>query len=247
MARFARWTLAILAVAALATGAYLAWAALTPDVASLAWRNPETTAFIELRKAQWGKDGKKRPDQTWAPLDKISPYLIQAVIIAEDDSFWSHKGFDLEAARKAVETNFGKGRVKFGGSTITQQLAKNLFLTPEKTLRRKAVEAALTWRLERNLSKRRILEIYLNVVEWGDGVFGAEAASRRWFGVSAMDLTPMRAARLAAVLPGPRRLNPTKDGGYVEKRASLLVEEMQKRGLVSGSAPLQGIPSAGGL
>ncbi|MDH4184006.1 MAG: monofunctional biosynthetic peptidoglycan transglycosylase, partial [Nitrospinota bacterium] len=215
---------------------WMAREVISPDVGLLARENPKTTAFIELRKAQWRQKGlEKTPYQRWVPYDKISPYLTMAVTIAEDDGFWWHGGLDLEAIRNALETNLGKGKIKFGGSTITQQLAKNMYLTPEKTARRKMVEAALAIRMERTMSKRRILELYLNVVEWGDGVFGADAAARRWFGVGARNLTPEQAARLAAVLPSPLKLDPTKDGGYVERRAGQLVEEMKKRGLLWGA------------
>src|SRR3989304_1548083 len=130
--------------------------------------------------------------------------MAKAVIIAEDDKFWSHEGFDIEAMQKAIEKDLLAGKFKAGGSTISQQLAKNLYLSPAKSPIRKLREAIITWKLERTLSKRRILEIYLNAAEWGEGIFGVEAAARHHFGKSAAELSPMEAARLAAVLPNPR-------------------------------------------
>ena len=164
------------------------------------------------------------------PLSKISPYAAKAVLIAEDDKFYAHEGFDFEAMQKAVEKDIKLGKLKYGGSTISQQLAKNLYLSPSKNPMRKAKEVILTWRIENNLSKRRILEIYLNVAEWGDGIFGIEAASRHYFGKSAAELTPMEAARLAVVLPNPLKLNPTGTSKYVEKRAEIVYGIMVKAG-----------------
>jgi monofunctional biosynthetic peptidoglycan transglycosylase len=158
--------------------------------------------------------------------------MVKAVLIAEDDKFYSHEGFDFEAMQKALEKDIKAGKLKYGGSTISQQLAKNLFLSPSKNPLRKAKEVILTWRIENNLSKRRILELYLNVAEWGDGIFGVEAASRHYYGKSAADLTPMEAARLAVVLPNPLKLNPTGTSKYVEKRAEIVYGIMVRRGIV---------------
>jgi monofunctional biosynthetic peptidoglycan transglycosylase len=158
--------------------------------------------------------------------------MVKAVLIAEDDKFYSHEGFDFEAMQKAVEKDIKLGKMKYGGSTISQQLAKNLYLSPSKNPLRKAKEVILTWRIENNLSKRRILELYLNVAEWGDGIFGVEAASRHYYGKSAADLTPMEAARLAVVLPSPLKLNPTGTSKYVEKRAEIVYGIMVRRGIV---------------
>jgi monofunctional biosynthetic peptidoglycan transglycosylase len=166
------------------------------------------------------------------PLERVSPYAVKAVIIAEDDKFWAHEGFDFDAIQKAVEKDLKTGKFKAGGSTISQQLAKNIYLTPSKNPFRKLKEAILTWRLERTLSKRRIIELYLNIAEWGDGVFGIEAASRHYFAKSASDLTAREASRLAVVLPSPLRYNAVRGGRYVENRAEAVYRVMIRRGIV---------------
>jgi monofunctional biosynthetic peptidoglycan transglycosylase len=155
------------------------------------------------------------------------------VLIAEDDKFWSHEGFDYEAIQKAIEKDIKVKKFKFGGSTISQQLARNLYLSPEKSLIRKVAEAIITWRMEKVLSKKRILEIYLNVVEWGEGIFGAEAAARHYFGKASLDLSPEEAARLSAVLPNPRKYNPAGNQRYVTNRASLIYSIMIRRGMIA--------------
>ncbi|MCX5838878.1 MAG: monofunctional biosynthetic peptidoglycan transglycosylase [Deltaproteobacteria bacterium] len=204
-----------------------------PDVSRLKRERPEKTAFMEYRERQWEKTGlQKRIRQVWVPLSEISPYAVKAVIIAEDDKFWSHEGFDFEAIQKAIEKDFQKGRFKSGGSTISQQLAKNLYLTPAKNPVRKLKEAILTWRLEWNLSKRRIIELYLNVAEWGDGIFGIEAAARYYFGKGAGALTAREAAALAVVLPNPHRHHPVEGGRYVENRTEAIYRIMIRRGIV---------------
>jgi monofunctional biosynthetic peptidoglycan transglycosylase len=213
---------------------YVASAFFYDDVGALQKKNPAKTAFMTHREFQWELKGLKNKKiyQVWVPLSKISPYMVKAVLIAEDDKFYSHEGFDFEAMQKALEKDIKAGKLKYGGSTISQQLAKNLFLSPSKNPLRKAKEVILTWRLENNLSKRRILELYLNVAEWGDGIFGIEAASRHYYGKSAADLTPMEAARLAVVLPNPLKLNPTGTSKYVEKRAEIVYGIMVRRGIV---------------
>jgi monofunctional biosynthetic peptidoglycan transglycosylase len=188
---------------------------------------------MEYRERQWQKAGlKKRVRQVWVPFSAISPYAVKAVIIAEDDKFWSHEGFDLDAIQKAIEKDIKKKRFKVGGSTISQQLAKNLYLSPARNPVRKLKEAILTWRLERNLTKRRIIEIYLNVAEWGDGIFGIEAAARRYFGKGAGELTAREAAALAVVLPSPLRYNPVGGSRYVESRTEAVYRVMVRRGIV---------------
>lgn len=170
------------------------------------WVDPGETRFMALRLEQLqAKNPKAELRQRWVPYERISVHLKRAVVAAEDDTFLDHEGFDWNGIQKALEKNHRRGRVVAGGSTISQQLAKNLFLTPQKSYLRKMEEALITVMLEAVLDKRRILEIYLNVVEWGDGVFGAEAAARRYFGVSAARLDPYQAARLAVMLPNPRR------------------------------------------
>jgi monofunctional biosynthetic peptidoglycan transglycosylase len=204
-----------------------------PDVSRLKKENPKKTSFIEYREEEWKKRGKKvRIQKKWVSLGHISPYVMKAVIIAEDDKFWSHKGFDLDAIQKALEKDLEKGTFKFGGSTISQQLVKNLYLTPSKNPLRKAKEAIITLRLERALNKRRILEIYLNVVEWGEGIFGIEAAAQHYYSKPAIALGPQEAARLAAVLPNPRRYRPNGSSKYVEKRATIIYDIMVRRGIV---------------
>ncbi len=204
-----------------------------PDVSALRSSNPKKSAFMKYRESEWQQQGKKKKIvQQWVPLSQISPYVIKAVIIAEDDKFWSHEGFDFDAMQKALEKDLKQKKFKVGGSTISQQLAKNLFLSPSKNPIRKLKEAVLTWRIERNLSKKRIIELYLNVAEWGDGLFGIEAASRRYYDKPASDLSASEAARLAAVLPNPRRYNPVGGGQYVAYRSELIYQVMVRRGIV---------------
>jgi monofunctional glycosyltransferase len=189
---------------------------------------------MKYREREWRSQGKKyRIQQRWVSLSQISPYLIKAVLIAEDDKFWSHEGFDYEAIRKAVEKDVMAKNFKLGGSTISQQLAKNLYLSPEKNPIRKIREAIITWRMERILKKRRILELYLNVAEWGDqGIFGIDTAARHYYGKSALELNPEEAARLAAVLPNPRKYNPLGESTYVVQRSNLIYSIMVRRGIV---------------
>ena len=168
--------------------------------------DPASTSFMRLRLAELReKDPGATLRHQWVPYEQISVHLKRAVIAAEDDSFVDHEGFDLEGIERALEKNEKKGRAVAGGSTISQQLAKNLFLSPSRSYLRKAQEAVITVMIEQLWSKRRILEVYLNVVEWGEGVFGAEAAARRYYGVPASRLGPSEAARLAVMLPNPRR------------------------------------------
>ncbi len=204
-----------------------------PDVAKLKKVNPRKTSFMEYREKEWQSQGKKKKIQySWVPLSQISPYVVKAVLIAEDDKFWRHEGFDFEAMKKALEKDLKKGNLRAGGSTVSQQLAKNLYLTPSRNPVRKIKEAVLTWRIEHSLSKRRIIELYLNVAEWGEGVFGISVAAHRYYGKPASELGPMEAARLATVLPNPRRWNPTGDSSYVENRAQRIYQIMVRRGIV---------------
>lgn len=204
-----------------------------PDVSKLKKESPKKSSFMEYREKQWKEEGKKiKIRQYWVPLSRISNYMTKAVIIAEDDKFWSHGGFDFEAIEKSLEKDLKAKKFKFGGSTISQQLAKNLFLDPSKNPLRKIKEAILTWRIEKNLSKRRILELYLNIAEWGEGIFGIEAAARNYYGKSAADLSADEAAHLAAVLPNPRKYNPTGSSRYVNNRSRIIYEIMVKRGIV---------------
>ncbi|MBN1663244.1 MAG: monofunctional biosynthetic peptidoglycan transglycosylase [Deltaproteobacteria bacterium] len=204
-----------------------------PDVAKLRLENPATTAFMEYRRREYREKGKNiRIDRRWVPLSRISPFAGKSVIIAEDDKFWSHGGFDFDAMQKALEKDLRRGTLGAGGSTISQQLAKNLYLSPSRNPIRKVKEAILTWRIERNISKRRIVELYLNVAEWGEGIFGIEAAARTYFDKSARELTARESSRLAAVLPSPRQLNPLGSSRYVAQRAHKIYAVMVRRGIV---------------
>jgi monofunctional biosynthetic peptidoglycan transglycosylase len=205
-----------------------------PDLPKLKKEKLLKTSFMEYRIQESKKKGRPfRIYQIWVPLSKISPFLVKAVLIAEDDKFWSHEGFDYEAMQKALERDMKARELKFGGSTISQQLARNLYLSPEKSLVRKMREAAITWRMEKILSKKRILELYLNLVEWGEGIFGVEAASRHYYGKPSSELTPQEASRLAAVLPNPRKYHPVGDQRYVVNRSSVIYQMMIQRGIIT--------------
>ena len=214
--------------------AYVAVHFVYPDVSKLKTENPKKTAFMEYREKEWAEEGKKfRIRQIWVPYRAISPYLIKAVLIGEDDKFWQHEGFDYEAMQKAVEKDIRAKKFKLGGSTISQQLVKNLYLSPSKNPVRKIREAIITWRMERTIPKKRILELYLNTAEWGDGgIFGIEAASLHHYGKSASALGPEEAARLASVLPNPRKFNPLGTSRYVVNRSGLIYNIMVRRGIV---------------
>jgi monofunctional biosynthetic peptidoglycan transglycosylase len=207
---------------------------LIPDLSKLRKERPRKTALMEFRiQEAKGRNRTFRIDQIWVPLSNISPFLVKAVLIAEDDKFWSHEGFDYEAIQKALERDVKARRLKFGGSTITQQLSRNLYLSPEKSLLRKIREAIITWRMEKTLPKRRILELYLNLVEWGDGIFGVEAASRHYYKKPSSELSPQEAAQLAAVLPNPRKYNPIGDQRYVVNRSNAIYTMMIQRGIIA--------------
>lgn len=214
--------------------AFVAFHFIYPDVSRLKKENPRKSAFMEHREAEWVREGKKyRIRQIWVPYAAISPYLIKAVLIGEDDKFYQHEGFDYEAMQHAIEKDIKAKKFKLGGSTISQQLAKNLYLSPSKNPLRKFREAIITWRMERALPKKRLLELYLNVAEWGDaGIFGIEAASRHYYGKSASALGPEEASRLAAVLPNPRKFNPLGSSRYVANRSGLIYNIMVRRGIV---------------
>ena len=204
-----------------------------PDISRLARTNPGKTAFMEYREDEWRREGRDmKIRQRWVPLKKVSPSLIKAVLVSEDNNFWHHEGFDLKAIEGAVEKNIEAGEFKFGASTISQQLAKNLFLSPSKNPLRKLKEAILTWRLENTLTKRRILELYVNVAEWGDGIFGIDEAARRYFGVRASQLTASQSAKLAASLPNPVLYPPTGSSRFVRVRSGHIYAIMLRRGLV---------------
>lgn len=225
----------LLLIIALIIAGIIALQFIYPDISALKNENPKKTAFMKYREEEWAREGKQYSIyQKWVPLSSMSPYLTKAVLIGEDDKFWSHEGFDYEAIQKALEKDVKAKKFKFGGSTISQQLAKNLFLSPSKSPIRKVREAVITWRMEKALSKKRILELYLNVAEWGDkGVFGIEAAARHYYNKPASALGPEEASRLAAVLPNPRKFNPLGDSSYVVNRSRLIYSIMIKRGIVA--------------
>jgi monofunctional biosynthetic peptidoglycan transglycosylase len=174
------------------------------------------------------RDTGARLQHRWVPYGEISLNLKRAVIAAEDQKFLDHDGFDVDAIHQAYEKNARSGRIRRGGSTISQQLAKNLFLSSPRTYLRKAHEAVITLMIESLLGKRRILEIYLNVVEWGDGIYGAEAAAQHYFGEAAADLEPEEAARLAAMLPSPRDYTDNPSTPYLDQRTEILLGEMER-------------------
>lgn len=189
--------------------------------------NPESTAFMDRQlSVLQEKNPKARLKHKWVPYNRISNHLKRAIIAAEDARFSGHEGIDWVALQKAYEKNAKKGKVVAGGSTITQQLAKNLFLSGERSYVRKGQEVIITYMLEAMMEKERIFEIYLNVVEWGVGVYGAEAAARHYYGVSAASLTSWQAARLAVMLPRPRFYDKNRGSAYLARRTDLILRRM---------------------
>jgi len=198
-----------------------------PDVSSLKKENPKQTALMDQRAQEAQTAGRKpKKNQIWVPYYSISSYLKSAVLIGEDDAFYQHEGYDLEQIKESFIRNWEKKSWVRGGSTITQQLAKNLFLSTSKNPLRKLKEFLIARRLEEELSKRRIFEIYLNVIEWGNGIYGAEAASQAYFGKSARDLNVKEAALLAAMIPNPRRMNPLRQTKRLHNRLDLILSRM---------------------
>jgi monofunctional glycosyltransferase len=212
---------ALLAVALL----WLAW--IAGHVAWYRYEPPRETAFMAQRMDEArAKNPNARLSYRWVPYAKISNNLKRAMIASEDAKFLEHGGFDWDGIEKALEKNRKKGQVVAGGSTITQQLAKNLFLSPVKSYWRKGEEAVVTVLLEAILPKQRILELYLNVIEWGNGVFGAEAAAQRYFNVSAAQLSAEQAARLAAMTPSPRLFERRPNSEYLTGRVATILARM---------------------
>ena len=220
----------------------LLWSLLALLLALIAWQasyyariwwwvdhNPRSTAFMDQRlDVLRAKDGSAKLKHEWVNYPRIAQSLKLAVIAAEDTTFTEHEGFDWKGIEKALEKNQKKGKVVAGGSTITQQLAKNLFLSGERSYVRKGQEAVITWMIESQMEKDRILEIYLNVVEWGNGVFGAEAAARHYFNISAAQLSREQAARLAAMLPNPRFYDRNRNSAYLASRVPVLLKRMNQ-------------------
>lgn len=212
-----------------------------PEVERLAQTNPKTTALIEARRA-----AKQGPSVSlaagWRFLRQISPHLQHAVVVVEDARFYQHGGFDWEAIVEAAERDWAAKSFEYGGSTISQQLVKNLYLSSEKSPIRKMKEALITPVMEAKLTKRRILEVYLNVVEWGEGLYGAEAASNYYFSKSAAELTPQEAAFLAATLPAPRYYQNHRSTRYLQKRMEFILQAMQRRYPETRSAMEKEVP-----
>jgi monofunctional biosynthetic peptidoglycan transglycosylase len=220
----------ILILLCLALVIFIGYEALTyPDVAGLAKQNPKSTAWMEMRDRQARADGRKpRRYQVWKPIQSISANLKNAVLIAVDAAFFQHEGLDYGEIREAIKINAEKMEFARGASTLTQQLAKNLYLSPSRNPARKLKEVLLTFSLERHLTKRRIFEIYLNVIEWGDGVYGAEAAARRYYGKSCSELSDTEAASMAAVIINPRRYSPINPGKRIRNRTAMIEARMAK-------------------
>jgi monofunctional biosynthetic peptidoglycan transglycosylase len=216
----------------LALLAWIAWEVITfPDVAALKDNPPKTTAFMEQRRAKLRAEGKNdQLEWTWVSYGRISPNLRRAVLVAEDDAFYEHGGVDVEAMKEAFERNWKRGKVTHGGSTITQQLAKNLYLSPSRNPIRKIREYFIARALEKHLTKKRILEIYLNVVEMGERVYGAEAAARHYFKHSASSLAPAEAALLAGCLPNPRLMTPGAPNKRLRYRQRMILSRMRRWG-----------------
>ena len=202
-----------------------------PDVASLAASPPATTAFMERRKSELRAAGK--PDTIsyrWVPYAQISPYLRRAVLVAEDDTFFEHDAVDVKGLQEAIQKDWAHKKLTHGGSTITQQLAKNLYLSPSRNPFRKVKEYFIARSLESHLTKKRILEIYINVVEMGERVYGAEAAAESYFHASAGSLSPSQAALLAGCLPNPRLMNPAAPNKRLRWRQRMVLSRMRRWG-----------------
>lgn len=229
-----RWAVRLGALVALLFAAALGWAwsrAQAVDVASLARGVPGRTALMRQREREAGREGRRyRERRTWVPYARVSPHLRRAVLVAEDDAFFAHGGFDWNEIRESARHDLRTGRLARGGSTITQQLAKNVWLGTSRNPMRKLEEAFLAVRLERTLGKRRIFELYLNLIEWGDGIYGCEAAARRWFGRSAEALDARQSVRLAAVIINPRRFSPLEPTRRIERRIRTIASRLRRRG-----------------
>ncbi len=197
----------------------------------LVWKvyEPGPTQFMKIRLAELQKKNPNaKLQQTWVSYGFISPNLKRALIAAEDSKFMQHQGFDFDGIQKAFEKNEKRGRIAAGGSTITQQLAKNLFLWPEKSFIRKGEEALITLMIESTWSKRRILEVYMNEIEWGTGIFGAEAAARHYFGISANELSEHQAAMLASMVPSPQYYDRKGETEGLARQTEVILERMNK-------------------
>jgi monofunctional biosynthetic peptidoglycan transglycosylase len=222
---FKRWFWRMFLFFIVAISAYQFW--IFSQVVYWNYFNPSSSAFMQTRLEALRKKNTEATLRTrWIPYEQISPHLKRAIIAAEDAKFLEHEGFDLDAIQKAYEKNLKKGKLIMGGSTISQQLAKNLFLSSDKTPWRKLQEAFITLMLEKVMSKRRILEIYLNVIEWGNAVFGAEAAARHYYGISASSVSREQAARLAAMVPSPQFYDKNRNTAWLSKKTRMILRRM---------------------
>jgi monofunctional glycosyltransferase len=233
---------ALLAVCAAGVG-FAGFIYLTlPDVRALRASNPSTTAFIELRARESRARGEQpKRVQRWIDYGRISPNLKRAVLVTEDARFWTHEGIDFDELKESMEVNLERMEFARGGSTITQQLAKNLYLSPSKNPIRKLREFLIARRLEAELTKQRILELYLNVIEWGDGIWGADAAARSYFHKSASDLSPSESALLAAAISNPHIFNPAHPSARLHRRQQMV---MRRMGAVTPPPVVAGPPIA---
>ena len=228
MRRILTFALGALAVV-LATFAYC-WLTL-PDVRPLKTQTPTSTAFMRMRQAEAIRAGKSPAyQQRFVRYNRISPNLIRAVLLAEDAGFWGHGGVDWDEIKASLERNIDRGEFSRGASTITQQLAKNLYLSPSRNPYRKLSEWMIARRLEAELSKQRILELYLNLIEWGDGIWGIEAASLRYFGIPASALSVEQSALLAAAIINPRVYSPARPNGRLLRRQQIILSRMAASG-----------------
>jgi len=220
-----------IAICSAAAAAYWAW---LPDVSALRVDNPRTTKYMELYvRHRLLRGGRPAVSMQWVPLEEISPYLRHAALIAEDDRFYLHSGVDWVALKQAAAYDIKRGKLARGASTITQQVARNLFLSPRRSPMRKLKEVLIARHLDRTLEKDRILEIYLNIVEWGVGIFGAESASQAYFQKHASDLSPEEAVALVAALPSPYRLNPDQNpDSLTTRKIEVYLQRMRRAGYI---------------
>ncbi|MBI3299362.1 MAG: monofunctional biosynthetic peptidoglycan transglycosylase [Elusimicrobia bacterium] len=226
----------VASAAGLCAVCYLLW---LPDVSSLKSRHPTTTRYTALYARRMARKGQKAGTaMTWVPISAISPHLVQAVLIAEDDRFFRHRGVDWRELEPVLRANLRGERPRRGASTISQQVARNLYLSPERSYGRKVREILIARHLERTLGKERLLEIYLNIVEWGEGVFGAEAASREYFGKAAAELSPEEAVSMAAALPSPYDRNPSVEPDErLLKLRRVYLERLRRKGGLTAPGP----------
>ena len=215
------------------------------NVNALATRVPHRTALMQQRVEEAARDGRSaKVDERWVPYARISPLLRRAVLVAEDDAFYAHGGLDWDEIRASAQRDISQWRMARGGSTVTQQIARNLYLGNARTPWRKLEEMVIAVRMERALTKRRIFELYLNLIEWGDGVYGAEAAAQHWFGVPASALSPRQAVALAAVIVNPRRYSPVAPDHRMRNRIKMIASRLRRRGALDAAqyAEVLGLP-----